>query len=100
MPNPEAIFPLHFFAFQAKYLTQIVKIHYIMNQNTIKNMIFSFIIPGLGQYLNNDSRKGLFMFAGAVALHLFIWFFMNNPLGSLANTAYHAYAAYDIYKNY
>ena len=78
----------------------MAKKHYSMNQNTIRNMIFSFIIPGLGQYLNDDKQKGLRMFAGAVAIHLFIWFFMNNPIGSLANTAYHAYAAYDIYKNY
>ena len=78
----------------------MAKKHYSMSQNTIRNMIFSFIIPGLGQYLNDDKQKGLTMFAGAIAIHMFIWFFMNNPLGSLANTAYHAYAAYDIYKNY
>lgn len=78
----------------------MAKKHYSMNQNTIRNMIFSFIIPGLGQYLNDDKQKGLGMFAGAVAIHIFIWFFMNNPIGSLVNTAYHAYSAYDVYKNY
>ena len=85
-----------------------------MESNSLKNGIFSFIIPGLGQILNGDAQKGaallagavilhLFIWsllAGAVILHLFIWFFMNNPLGSLINTAYHAYAGYDAYKNY
>ncbi|MBQ8018283.1 MAG: hypothetical protein IJ258_09305 [Methanobrevibacter sp.] len=66
--------------------------------NQIKNGIFSFIIPGLGQYLLNDKQKAIGLFAGAVALHLAIWFFMNNPAGSLINTLYHAYAGYDAYK--
>jgi hypothetical protein len=69
-----------------------------MNSNSLKNGILSFIIPGLGQYLNNDKQKGLALLVGAVALHIFIWFFMNNPFGSLINTAYHAYAGYDAYK--
>ena len=70
-----------------------------MDSNTLKNTIYSFIIPGLGQYLNQDKQKGLGLFAGAIAIHIFIWFFMNNPLGSAISTAYHAYAAYDAYKN-
>ena len=71
-----------------------------MDSNSLKNAIFSFIIPGLGQYLNQDKQKGLALLAGAIALHVFIWFFMNNPLGSLVNTLYHAYAGYDAYRNY
>lgn len=71
-----------------------------MTENSVKNGIFSFIIPGLGQILNGDVQKGATLLAAAVALHLFIWFFMNNPLGSLLNTAYHAYAGWDAYKNY
>jgi len=69
-----------------------------MDMNAAKNGIFSFIIPGLGQYLSNDQKRGLALFAGAIFLHIFIWFFMNNPLGSLINTAYHVYAGYDAYK--
>ena len=71
-----------------------------MDMNSLKYGVFSFIIPGLGQYLNGDKQKGIGLLAGAVLIHIFIWFFMNNPLGSLLNTAYHAYAAYDAYKNY
>ena len=88
-----------FSALKAKYLIGISKIYYIMDSNTLKNMVFSFIIPGLGQYLNEDKQKAMGLFAGAIGLHIFIWFFMNNPLGSVISTAYHAYAAYDVYKN-
>lgn len=71
-----------------------------MDANSIKYGILSFIIPGLGQYLNSDKQKGLALLGGAVILHIFIWFFANNPLGSLINTAYHLYAGYDAYKKY
>ena len=71
-----------------------------METDALKNGIFSFIIPGLGQILENDSKKGIAFLGGAVALHIGIWFLMNNPLGSLISTAYHAYAGYDAYKNY
>ena len=71
-----------------------------MNTDAIKHGIFSFIIPGLGQILQDDKPKGLAMLGAAVMLHLGIWFFMNNPAGSLISTLYHAYAGYDAYKNY
>ena len=71
----------------------------IMDSESIKYAIFSFIIPGLGQYLNDDKHKGLALLAGAVFIHVFIWFFMNNPLGSALQTIYHLYAGYDAYKN-
>lgn len=69
-----------------------------MDMNALKNGIFSFIIPGLGQYILKDQKRGLTLLAGAIILHLAIWFFMNNPAGSLINTLYHAYAGYDAYK--
>lgn len=71
-----------------------------MDTNSIKYGIFSFIIPGLGQYLNDDKQKGLGLFAVAILLHLFIWFFMNNILGSGIQTLYHLYAGFDAYRNY
>lgn len=71
-----------------------------MDTNSLKNGIFSFIIPGLGQALSGDKQKGLALFGGAVILHLLIWFLLNNPLGSLIQTLYHLYAGYDAYKNY
>lgn len=69
-----------------------------MDMNAVKNGIFSFIIPGLGQYLLKDQKKAMTLFGGAVILHIAVWFFMNNPVGSLINTAYHAYSGYDAYK--
>lgn len=71
-----------------------------METNSLKNGIFSFIIPGLGQYLNGDKQKGLGLFAAAVILHILTWFFMNNSFGSIVQTLYHLYAGYDAYKNY
>ncbi|MBR3140890.1 MAG: hypothetical protein IKF11_08510 [Methanobrevibacter sp.] len=71
-----------------------------MDTNSLKNGIFSFIIPGLGQALNGDKQKGLALFGIAVALHIFIWFFANNSFGSVIQTLYHLYAGYDAYKNY
>lgn len=70
-----------------------------MDNESLRNGILSFIIPGLGQYLYKDINKAVTYFGIAVLLHLFIWFFMNNPFGSLVNTAYHAYAGYDAYMN-
>jgi len=71
-----------------------------MDTNSLKNGILSFVIPGLGQVLSDDKQKGLALFGGAVILHLLIWFFVNNPIGSLIQTLYHLYAGYDAYKNY
>lgn len=71
-----------------------------MDTDSLKNGIFSFIIPGLGQYLNGDQKKGLGLFGVAILLHVFSWFFMNNSFGSIVQTLYHLYAGYDAYKNY
>ena len=71
-----------------------------MEMDSLKYGIFSFIIPGLGQYLNQEKQKGAAFFAAAVLLHIFIWFFMNNPVGSIVQTAYHLYAGYDAYINH
>lgn len=71
-----------------------------MDTNSLKYGILSFIIPGLGQYLNDKKQKGLGLFGAAILLHILIWFFMNNPAGSAIQTLYHLYAGYDAYKNY
>lgn len=70
-----------------------------METNALKNGIFSFIIPGLGQAVNGDKQKGIGLFAIAIVLHVLIWFLMNNAVGSILNTAYHLYAGYDAYKS-
>lgn len=71
-----------------------------MNTDSLKYGVFSFIIPGLGQYLNDDRQWALGLFAGAILLHIFIWFFMNNIFGSGLQTLYHLYAGFDAYKKY
>lgn len=72
----------------------------VMDMNSLKYGVFSFIVPGLGQYLNEDKQQALTLFGIAVLLHIFIWFFMNNPLGSAVQTLYHMYASYDAFKKY
>lgn len=71
-----------------------------MDSGAVKNGIFSLIIPGLGQYLNGEKKKGLGFLGVAILLHVFSWYFMNNSFGSIVQTLYHLYAGYDAYKNY
>ena len=71
-----------------------------MDTDSLKYGVFSFIIPGLGQYINGDRQWALGLFAGAILIHIFIWFFMNNALGSIAKTLYHLYAGFDAFKKY
>lgn len=71
-----------------------------MQKNPLAHGIASFIIPGLGQALNGDVKKGAAMFGILIFLNLFIYFFVNNPLGHLVSLAYSAYAAYDAYNTY
>lgn len=71
-----------------------------MDNNALMNGILSFIIPGLGQAINGDKQKGIVMFIILILLNIFIYFFMNNPLGHFISLVYSAYAAYDAYKTY
>ena len=71
-----------------------------METNSLRNGIFSFIIPGLGQALSGDKQKGIMLFIGMLVLHALIYFLANNIIGSAISTAYHIYAGYDAYKNY
>ena len=60
--------------------------------------VLSFFIPGLGQGLQGQIRKGLILFIIAVILHFIIAFLFNNLLGSILQIAYSIYAAYDAYQ--
>lgn len=71
-----------------------------MQRNPLVNAVASFIIPGLGQILNGDTRKGVGMIGILVLMNLFIYFFLNNPIGHLVSLAYSAYAAYDAYRTF
>lgn len=70
-----------------------------MQKNPLISTVASFIIPGLGQIINGDITKGVGMVAVLVLLNLFIYFFLNNPLGHIVGMAYSVYAAYDAYTN-
>ena len=68
--------------------------------DAIVNAVLSFIIPGLGQAINGYKKKGILMFAGVILLNIFIYFFINNPLGHFISIVYSLYAAYDAYITY
>ncbi|MBE6499657.1 MAG: hypothetical protein E7Z80_03785 [Methanobrevibacter thaueri] len=70
-----------------------------MGSNSLKYGIFSFIIPGLGQYFNDDKFKAVGFFGFVLLFHVFIWFFMNNSFGSVVQTLFHLYAGFDAYVN-
>ena len=71
-----------------------------MENDALVNGVLSFIIPGLGQAINGYKKKGIIMFVILILLNVFIYFFLNNPLGHVVSLIYSAYAAYDAYVTY
>ena len=71
-----------------------------MEKNALVNGVLSFIIPGVGQYMNGEKQKAAKLFIIMLALHAAIYYFANNPIGSGISTLYHLYAGWDAYKNY
>lgn len=71
-----------------------------MQNNALVNGVLSFIIPGVGQYLNDEKQKATTLFIFMLVLHAAIYYVANNPLGSGISTLYHLYAGWDAYKNY
>ncbi|WP_408893472.1 hypothetical protein [Methanobrevibacter gottschalkii] len=69
-----------------------------MVRNKRLNAVISFILPGLGQILNGDEKRGIKFLIGMVVLHIVIYYALNNVVGSMISTLYHAYSAYDAYK--
>lgn len=69
-----------------------------MNSNPIVNAIVSFIIPGLGQIINDYKKKGIILLVIALLLNLLVYFYFNNAFGSIIARLYGLYAAYDAYK--
>ena len=57
----------------------------------------SFVIPGLGQLINGQVKKGLIMFLGNAAINAIT--FTVFPLMGLAGAALNVYAAVDAVKN-
>ena len=64
--------------------------------NPILAAILSFIIPGLGQAIVGDVKKGVIFFVIAIVL-LIIAFFTVGMLGIIL-LVFQIYAAYDAYK--
>ena len=71
-----------------------------MQKEALANGILSFIIPGLGQGIHGNARKGIALFIGMIVVHAAVYYLANNAFGSLISTAYHLYAGYDAYANY
>ena len=71
-----------------------------MQNEALANGILSFIIPGLGQGLHGNSKKGIMLFMGMLVVHAATYYFANNAAGSVISTAYHLYSGYDAYINY
>ena len=71
-----------------------------MQNEALANGILSFIIPGLGQALHGNGKRGIMLFMGMLMVHAAIYYVANNAFGSVIATAYHLYAGYDAYINY
>ena len=66
--------------------------------NAIIAAILSFIIPGLGQALAGDFKKGIMFFVVAIVLAAIVSLIFRSWLASIINIAYAVYAAYDAYQ--
>ena len=71
-----------------------------MQRDALVNGVLSFIIPGLGQGLHGNAKKGVALFIGMLIVHAAMYYLANNAVGSLISTAYHLYSGYDAYVNY
>ena len=71
-----------------------------MQSDAIVNAILSFIVPGLGQAINGDKKKGIIMFIIALVLAGIIYFLKIGLIGNVISIIYQLYAAYDAYNTY
>ena len=71
-----------------------------MSRNPLLNTLFSFILPGVGQFLNGEEVKGAIFLVIFLILNFSIYFVLNNPFGHVVSTAYRLYAGYDAYVNF
>lgn len=65
--------------------------------NPIIAAIASFIIPGLGQALAGDLKKGIIFFAIALIMMILAMFVFKQWLVYIIDLAISVYAAYDAY---
>ena len=67
--------------------------------NPIISAILSFIIPGLGQAIEGDIKRGIIYFVILIILGLLIHTVFNEALWTIVvDILYRAYAAYDTYQ--
>lgn len=57
--------------------------------------IISFILPGIGQVVQGETKKGIIMFVIAIILNAIL---IQVPLIAVISIIYSLYAAYDAYK--
>ena len=67
--------------------------------NAILAAVLSFFIPGLGQALAGDIKKGVILFVVAIILgYLLMSLFGMGTITYIVALIYDLYAAYDAYK--
>ena len=67
--------------------------------NAILAAVLSFFIPGLGQAVAGDIKKGIIFFVIAIVLGLLLNFiFGQGTITYIIAVIYDIYAAYDAYK--
>ena len=66
--------------------------------NAILAAILSFFIPGLGQAIAGDIKKGIIFFVVAIALGIIVKLVFKSLFASIINILYSLYVAYDAYQ--
>ena len=67
--------------------------------NAILAAVLSFFIPGLGQAVAGDIKKGVIFFVIAIVIGIIITFVLGGPMwGYIISLIYDIYAAYDAYQ--
>ena len=70
----------------------------VKNKNAILAAILSFIIPGLGQAVSGDIKKGVIFFVIALIMGIIALFIFQSWVVNIVNLAIAVYAAYDAYQ--
>ena len=66
--------------------------------NAILAAILSFFIPGLGQALAGDIKKGIIFFVIAILLAVIVNFIFRSFFANIIGLIYSLYVAYDAYQ--
>ena len=66
--------------------------------NAILAAILSFFIPGLGQALAGDVKKGIIFFVIAILLAIIVNFVFKSFFAMIIDLIYSLYVAYDVIK--